>query len=186
MKTSTNQKRKRPQYSNHSNTHDIAKLQTASSRNVEGVTKKNLNVSDEALNSSGQNLEKFVNISKEKIVQSINGINEVKDFIEDNINTTVKISTKSLEVSSDAFNESVKLSRTFIDGSINAFNSVLKAKSPNEALELQSNYVKSLVEEFITHSSKSVEALPKLTNEVFQPAQDQISASFQKFFKGFA
>jgi hypothetical protein len=105
----------------------------------------------------------------------VKNIDELQQFGKDNMDATMKsFGSLSKSVQAIAVEWADYSKRAFEQGTA-ATEKLLGAKSLDKAFEVQSDYVKSAYEGFVTESTKLAELYTDLAKEVYKPFEGQWS-----------
>jgi phasin family protein len=107
-------------------------------------------------------------------------IAEMNDFGKGNIEAIVessKIAARGIEAMSQ---EAAEFSRRQIEGATAAFKSMSAVKSPTDFFKLQSDFVRSSLDQLVAQTSKNTEAMLKLAGEVAQPVSNRVAIAAEK------
>lgn len=140
-----------------------------------------LNTSAEAAMTSGKAaMEQVAAKSKEAVEQSMKSLDEMTDMARGNVEALLAaaraattgmetIATHVAEVSRKSFEEATAVAKAMTG-----------AKTPNELMQLQSDFAKTQFDSAVAEMSKLTEMLVKLGGEVFEPVQNRIAIATDK------
>ncbi|MEC9182830.1 MAG: phasin family protein, partial [Pseudomonadota bacterium] len=67
--------------------------------------------------------------------------------------------------------------------SVEATKAMMGAKTAKEFVEIQAEFARTSLDNFLSESTRLSEAAVKIANEAYEPLQKQLYTSFEKAFK---
>ncbi|MFZ4689094.1 MAG: phasin family protein, partial [Polymorphobacter sp.] len=144
-----------------------------------GVAK--LNTSAEAAMTSGKAaMEQITAKSKEAVESSMKSLDEMTDMARGNVEALLasaraastgieSITSHISEVSKKSFEEASAIAK-----------SMTSAKTPNEMMQIQSDFAKTQYDSAVAEFSKLTEMMVKLAGEVMEPVQNRVAIATDK------
>lgn len=124
--------------------------------------------------------ENVADQARETLEKSGKALEEVNDFARGNVEAVVAAG-KAASASLEALAKSAQnFSRTSFEESNTVFRTMAAAKTPNELMALQNDFVKSRFDAAVGELSRTTEALTKLVGEVTGPLSARYALSVEK------
>lgn len=140
-----------------------------------------LNTSAEAAMTNGKAaMEQITAKSKEAVEQSMKSLDEMTDMARGNVEAllaSARAATAGIETIAAHVTEVSK--KSFEDASAVA-KAMTSAKTPNEMMQLQSDFAKTQFDGAVSEFSKLTEMMMKLAGEVFEPVQNRVAIATDK------
>lgn len=140
-----------------------------------------LNSSAEAaLESSKEAMEQMTAKSKEAIETSMKSMDEMADLARGNVEAVIasaRAATTGLEKVAAHMTET---SRKSFEEMTAVAKSVAAAKTPNELMQLQSDYAKAQFDTVVADFSKMTEMMMKISGDIFEPMQNRMAIAADK------
>ena len=140
-----------------------------------------LNTSAEAaLASSKAAMEEMTVKSKEAIEASMKSMDEMADLARGNVEAVIasaRAATTGLEQVAAHITETSR--KSFEDMTAIA-KSAAAAKTPNELMQLQSDYAKAQFDTVVSDFSKMTEMMMKISGDIFEPMQNRMAIATDK------
>ncbi len=133
-----------------------------------------------ALESSKAAMEQMTAKSKEAIETSMKSMDEMADLARGNVEAVIasaRAATTGLEQVAAHVTES---SRKSFEELTSAAKSAAAAKTPNELMQLQSDYAKAQFDTVVSDFSKMTEMMMKISGDIFEPMQNRMAIASDK------
>jgi phasin family protein len=133
-----------------------------------------------ALESSKAAMEQMTAKSKEAIETSMKTMDEMADLARGNVEAVIasaRAATTGLEQVAAHVTES---SRKSFEDMTAAAKSMASAKTPNELMQLQSDFAKNQFDGVVAEFSKMTEMMMKISGDIFEPVQNRMAISTDK------
>lgn len=125
-------------------------------------------------------MEQITVKSKEAVEQSMKSLDEMTDMARGNVEALLA-SARAASAGIEAIASHVAdLSRTRFDEASTAMKAMTAAKTPNELMQLQSDFAKGQFDAAVGEFSKMTEMMVKLAGEVMEPMQNRIAIATDK------
>lgn len=118
--------------------------------------------------------------AKAAVEKSSKIVEEMTEFTKGNVEALVassKVAAKGVETLGQ---EAADYGRRSFEGASAALKSFAEVKSPTDFFKLQSDYVRSAFDSWVSESSKASEAVLKLAGEVTQPITSRYSVAVDR------
>ena len=140
-----------------------------------------LNTSAEAaIESSKAAMEQVTAKSREAVEASMKTIDELTDMARGNVEAMIA-SARAASTGIEAIAAHVSdISRKSFEDASTVAKSFTSAKSPNELMQLQSDYAKTQFDAAVSEMSKMTEMMMKISGEVMEPMQNRIALATDK------
>ena len=133
-----------------------------------------------AINNGKAAMEQVTAKSKEAVEASMKSMEDLTEMTRANVNALIasaKAATAGVEQVMTQLTEASK--KSFEDTSA-MVKTLASAKTPNELMQLQSDFAKTQFDEAVSQYSKLTEMMIKLAGEVMEPVQNQVAISTDK------
>ena len=133
-----------------------------------------------AINNGKAAMEQVTAKSKEAVEASMKSMEDLTEMTRANVNALIasaKAATAGVEQVMTQLTEASK--KSFEDTSA-MVKTLATAKTPNELMQLQSDFAKTQFDEAVSQYSKLTEMMIKLAGEVMEPVQNQVAISTDK------
>ena len=124
--------------------------------------------------------------SKEQADTMTKNYEQVASFGKENAEAVVEASNIALKGVEAINNEIMAFAKTSMADSMTAFSKLMAVKTPQEALELQGEMVKSSFETMVAKTTEISEMGNKLANEAAAPVSARANVAMETFSKPFA
>ena len=140
-----------------------------------------LNTQAEAAISNGKAaMEQVTAKSKEAVEASLKSMDELTEMTRANVDAlmvSAKAATTGIEQLMAHLTEASKKS---FEGTTAMMKTLATAKTPNDLMQLQSDFAKTQFDEAVAQYSKMTEMMVKLAGEVMEPVQNQVAIATDK------
>jgi phasin family protein len=140
-----------------------------------------INTSAEAAMTSGKAaMEQITGKSKEAVEQSMKSLEEMTDVARGNVEAMLaaaRSASTGIETISAHVSEVSKKSFEEVSAMAKA---ILAAKTPNEMMQMQSEFAKSQYDSAVAEMSKLTEMMVKLSGEIMEPVQNRVAITTDK------
>ena len=92
----------------------------------------------------------------------------------------IRVVAKGLETLSK---EMMDFARVSFEGNVEATNAMLGAKTLNDLVDLQTQYTRKNMDQFLAESTKLTELSVKVANEAFAPIKARVDVAVEKMLK---
>jgi phasin family protein len=144
-------------------------------------TVNQLNSSAEAaMESSKAAMEQVAAKSREAVEASMKTIDEMTDMARGNVEAmlaSARAASTGIEAVAAHISE---VSRKSFEEASSVAKSFAAAKSPNELMQLQSDFAKTQFDTVVAEMSKMTEMMMKISGDVFEPMQNRIAIATDK------
>lgn len=133
-----------------------------------------------ALNSGKAAMEQVAAKSKEAVEASMKSLDEMTEMTRANVDAllaSARVATTGVEQMVAHLTEVSK--KSFEDATV-AMKGLAAAKTPNELMQLNTDFAKAQFDSAVSEYSKLAEMMVKLTGEVMEPVQNQIAIATDK------
>ncbi len=145
------------------------------------ATTAQLNQSAEAaMKSSKAALEQMTEKSREAMETSMKSMDELADLARGNVEAAIasaRAATTGLEQVAAHVTEA---SRKGFEEASTIAKSMSSAKTPNELMQLQSDFAKAQFDATVAEMSKMTEMLMKISGDIFEPMQNRMAIATDK------
>nr|WP_310524759.1 phasin family protein [Polymorphobacter sp.] len=140
-----------------------------------------LNTAAESAMTSGKAaMEQITAKSKEAVESSMKSLDEMTDMARGNVEALLASArAASAGIESIASHVSEVSKKSFEEAST-AMKAITGAKTPNEMMQLQSDFAKKQFDSSVAEMSKLTEMMMKLAGEVFEPVQNRVAIATDK------
>ena len=129
--------------------------------------------------------DKAFTFNKEQADAMTKTYDQAADFSKENVEAVVEagnIAAKGMEAINAQF---MDFAKTTFEGNMAAFSKLMAVKSPQEAVEMQSEMVKSSFDTMVAKSSELGEMSTKLVNDAIAPVSARANVAMETFAKPF-
>lgn len=162
-------------------------MATAFETNPEKITETmktnaaQLNAAAETAMTSGKAaMEQIAAKSKEAVEHSMKSLDEMTEMARGNVEALLASArAASAGIESIAAHIGEVSKKSFEEVSV-AMKAISSAKTPNEMMQLQSDFAKTQFDSSVAEMSKLTEMMMKLAGEVFEPMQNRIAIATDK------
>ena len=152
----------------------------ATSETVRAAT-STLNAQTEtAINNGKAAMEQVAAKSKEAVEASMKSLDEMNDMARANVDALIasaRVATAGVE---QVVAHLTGVSKKSFEDSTAIVKSLAAAKTPNELLQLQTDFAKAQFDTAVSEYSRLTEMMVKLTGEMMEPMQNQIAVATDK------
>jgi phasin family protein len=150
-------------------------------------TVHSINSSTEAALEQGKAaIEQMTVKSREAIETSIKAMDEVADMARGNVEAAIASARAATAGFEQIAAHVTEISKKSFEEMNAATKSMTSAKTPNELLQLQSDFAKAQFDQVVTEMSKMTELMMKITGEIFEPVQNRAAIATDKVKDMFA
>ena len=135
---------------------------------------------EDAMTSGKAAMEQITAKSKEAVEQGMKSLDEITETARGNVEAllaSARIATTGIE---SIATHVAEVSRKSFDEASAAMKAMTGAKTPNEFLQLQTDYTKGQFDHAVAEFSKLSEMMVKLAGEVFEPVQNRAAITTEK------
>ncbi len=152
----------------------------------QGVADKGQETLGAASDAAADTATNAFTFSRERVEALVKGYDDFAGYSKDTIEALISagtVATKGVE----AINaEILAYSKAALEDSIVAAKAVMAVKSVQELVELQSEFARSAMDNFMQQTTKVGELSAKLTQEAFEPINARVQAAVEKLVKPLA
>lgn len=133
-----------------------------------------------ALNSGKAAMEQVAAKSKEAVEASMKNLDEMTDMTRANVDAllaSARVATTGVETVVAHLTE---VSKKSFEEATAAMKQIAAAKTPNELMQLNTDFAKAQFDSAVSEYSKLTELMVKLAGEVMEPMQNQIAIATDK------
>lgn len=145
------------------------------------TTVETLNAQTEAaVNNSKAAMEQVAAKSKEAVEASMKSLDELNDMARANIDALIasaRVATTGVE---QVMTHLTEVSKKSFEETTSMMKGLTAAKTPNELMQLQSDFAKAQFDSAVAEYSKLTEMMVKLVGDVMEPMQNQVAVSTDK------
>lgn len=138
-----------------------------------------------ALHSSKAAMEQMTAKSREAVEQGMKSLDEVTDMARGNVEALMASARTAAAGIEQIATHIADVSRKSFEEASNAARAMTSAKTPNELMQLQSDYSKGQFDAAVAEFSKLSEMMVKLAGEVMEPMQNRIALATEKMKASF-
>ena len=147
--------------------------------NIDLLTKQIQEGYDEMMDFGKEQMEKFFKF--EGSADMTKSYEEAMAFNKENVDAVVKSSSIAAKGVQDVASLFVEITKSAIEGNVEASKKLFECKNPQEALEMQTEMMKSGYDKMIADATRISEASTKIAEEAAKPLQERLEASAEKF-----
>ncbi len=144
-------------------------------------TVNTLNAQTEAaVNNSKAAMEQVAAKSKEAVEASMKSLDELSDMTRANVDALIasaRVATAGVE---QVMTHLTEVSKKSFEETTAMVKGLAAAKTPNELMQLQSDFAKAQFDEAVAQYSKLSEMMVKLAGDVMEPVQNQVAVATDK------
>ena len=133
-----------------------------------------------AINSSKAAMEQVAAKSKEAVEASMKSLDEMNDMARANVDALIASARAATAGVEQVVAHLTDVSKKSFEESTAMMKSLAAAKTPNDLMQLQTDYAKTQFDSAVTEYSKLTEMMVKLAGEVMEPVQNQIALATDK------
>lgn len=152
----------------------------------QGGLEKSKETIEAAIKASSEAAAKAFGFNRERFETMVKSYDDFAGYGKETFEAFVtagNVATKGVE----AINaEMLAYSKSSLEDSLAAAKAAMSAKSLQELIELQSDFAKTYMDQFMHQSTKVGELAAKLAQEAFEPINAQVQAAVEKFVKPLA
>jgi phasin family protein len=149
-------------------------------------TVSNLNAQTEAaVNNSKAAMEQVASKSKEAVEASMKSLDELSDMTRANVDALIasaRVATSGVE---QVMTHLTEVSKKSFEDTSAMMKGLASAKTPNELMQMQSDFAKAQFDSAVAEYSKLSEMMVKLAGEVMEPMQNQAAIATDKMKAAF-
>jgi phasin family protein len=149
-------------------------------------TVNTLNAQTEAAVNNGKAaMEQVAAKSKEAVEASMKSLDELSDMARANVDALIasaRVATAGVE---QVMTHLTEVSKSSFEATTAAVKGLAAAKTPNELMQLQSDFAKAQFDHAVSEYSKLSEMMVKLAGEVMEPVQNQVALATDKMKAAF-
>jgi phasin family protein len=138
-----------------------------------------------ALHSSKAAMEQMTVKSREAVEQGMKSLDEITDMARGNVEALMASARTAATGIEQIATHIADVSRKSFEEASNAARAMTAAKTPNELMQLQSDYNKGQFDAAVAEFSKLSEMMVKLAGEVMEPMQNRIALATDKMKASF-
>lgn len=138
-----------------------------------------------ALHSSKAAMEQMTVKSREAVEQGMKSLDEITDMARGNVEALMASARTAATGIEQIATHIADVSRKSFEEASNAARAMTSAKTPNELMQLQSDYNKGQFDAAVAEFSKLSEMMVKLAGEVMEPMQNRIALATEKMKASF-
>jgi phasin family protein len=133
-----------------------------------------------AMNSGKAAMEQITAKSKEAVEQSMKSLDEMTDMARGNVEALI-VSAKAAAAGVEAIAAHVtEVSKKSFEDASAVAKAMTSAKTPNELMQLQSDFAKAQFDGAVSEFSKLTEMMVKLGGEIMEPVQNRVAIATDK------
>ncbi|WP_164156346.1 phasin family protein [Sandarakinorhabdus rubra] len=145
------------------------------------TTVETINAQTEAAVNNGKAaMEQVAAKSKEAVEASMKSLDELNDMARANIDALIasaRVATTGVE---QVMNRLTEVSKASFEETTAMVKKLAAAKTPNELMQLQSDFAKAQFDSAVAEYSKLTEMMVKLAGDVMEPVQNQVAVATDK------
>ncbi|WP_439545986.1 phasin family protein [Sandarakinorhabdus sp.] len=145
------------------------------------TTTATLNAQTEtAINSGKAAMEQVAAKSKEAVEASMKSLDEMNDMARANVDALIasaRVATAGVE---QVVAHLTEVSKKSFEESTAMMKNLAAAKTPNDLMQLQTEYAKAQFDTAVSEYSKLTEMMVKLAGEIMEPVQNQVALASDK------
>ena len=139
------------------------------------------------MKASTKSYDQAISMTKEQVEKAsevfFKSFDEASALNKDSVDAVVKageVLTKGAETFGKAYYE---IAQASAEASVEATKALMGAKTAKEFVEIQAEFARTSLDNFLSESTRLSEVSVKVANEAFEPLQKQLNTSFEKAFK---
>jgi phasin family protein len=133
-----------------------------------------------AINSGKAAMEQVAAKSKEAVEASMKSLDEMNDMARANVDALIASARAATAGVEQVVAHLTEVSKKSFEDSTAIMKSLTAAKTPNELLQLQTDFAKTQFDSAVSEYSKLTEMMVKLAGEMMEPMQNQIAVATDK------
>jgi phasin family protein len=145
------------------------------------TTVETLNAQTEtAINNGKAAMEQVAAKSKEAVEASMKSLDDLNDMARANIDALIasaRVATTGVE---QVMNHLTEVSKKSFEDTTAMVKGLTAAKTPNELMQMQSDFAKAQFDSAVAEYSKLTEMMVKLAGDVMEPVQNQVAVATDK------
>jgi phasin family protein len=133
-----------------------------------------------AINNGKAAMEQVAAKSKEAVEASMKSLDELNDMARANIDALIasaRVATTGVE---QVMNHLTEVSKKSFEDTTAMVKGLTAAKTPNELMQMQSDFAKAQFDSAVAEYSKLTEMMVKLAGDVMEPVQNQVAVATDK------
>ncbi|WP_426166265.1 phasin family protein [Sandarakinorhabdus sp. DWP1-3-1] len=135
---------------------------------------------EDAMTTGKAAMEQITAKSKEAVEQSMKSLDEITDMARGNVEALLASARAATAGIEQIATHVAEVSRKSFEEASTAMKAITSAKTPNELMQLQSDYAKGQFDQAVSEFSKLSEMMVKLAGEVFEPVQNRAAIATDK------
>ena len=159
----------------------------AATKQIEDVVEVGKKSVEQAMKASTKSYDQAISMTKEQVEKAsevfFKSYDEATALNKDSVDAVVKageVLTKGAETFGKAYYE---IAQASAEASVEATKALMGAKTAKECVEIQAEFARTSLDNFLSESTRLSEVSVKVANEAFEPLQKQLNTSFEKAFK---
>ncbi|WP_421786340.1 phasin family protein [Hyphobacterium sp.] len=116
---------------------------------------------------------------KEGFEKSLKSVNEINSFAKDNVDAVIASATAAGKNAETLNANAVAYAKTSMESAVAATKALTTAKSVQDMIEVQTDFVKSSMDLFLSEMNKTTELYAGAVKEVSKPINDRFAASVE-------
>ncbi len=129
--------------------------------------------------------EKAFAFGKEQADAAAKGYDQVATFGKENVEAAVEAGTVATKGVEEINAEIVDYAKTAMADQMAVFGKLMAAKSPQEVIEMQTEFAKTSFDAMVARTTKIGEMSTKLANDAFAPVTARTNVAMETFVKPF-
>lgn len=138
-----------------------------------------------AMNTGKAAMEQITTKSKEAVEQGMKSLDEMTEVARGNVEALLASARAATTGIESITTHMAEVSRKSFEEASNAARAMTAAKTPNELMQLQSDFAKNQFDHVVAEFSKMSEMMVKLAGEVFEPVQNRAAIATDKMKTSF-
>lgn len=135
---------------------------------------------ESVINSGKAAMEQVAAKSKEAVEASMKSLDEMNDMARANVDALIASARAATAGVEQVVAHLTEVSKKSFEESTAMMKSLAAAKTPNDLMQLQTEYAKAQFDSAVSEYSKLTEMMVKLAGEVMEPVQNQIALATDK------
>jgi len=144
-----------------------------------GVSQLNT-AAESAMTSGKAAMEQITAKSREAVEHSMKSLDEMTEMARGNVEALLASARAASAGIESIANHISEVSKKSFEDASTAMKAMTSAKTPNEMMQLQSDFAKAQFDSSVAEMSKLTEMMMKLAGEVFEPVQNRVAIATDK------
>ncbi len=136
---------------------------------------------DKAVRFTTENYEKAFTSAREKLDETVKQFDDVASFGKENVEVATQSGTILAKGAESLSGEFMAFSKKAMEDNIAAAKSVMAAKTIQEAVDLQSGYVRDVFGGYLAYTTKVGEMYTKIVQDAAEPINARVTAATDKW-----